>query len=241
MKNRATLIIKQKILAILFLSAAAAIGIFMFWYINNLRSKIPQNENLQKVVIAGRDIAAGQIIQDSMVQVQGIPSAISSERAIRDPEKVVGEECLKDISRGEIIYSEFISGQSPGSSSGYSSYIPQGKRLVTVPVTFYGPFELLQPGQNIDMVSVYYQQASGDMVPQTVISRKEIVMVSRGQDNPGQNQEWFIEDSQVPEPSGSTGCVVSIYVTGQEAETVFLALERGTINLSLCPAEIFNY
>lgn len=239
MKSRAALIIKQRIWGILFIGIALVMGLLIFWYINNLKLKIPSGDEAKQVVIASCDLSAGQTIEQDMVQLQDIPPIIYSERAIVDIQEAIGRECLHDLRQGEIIYAEHIWGSAEGDNSSYCSYIPPSKRLITVPVSYWGPAELLRPGERVDIVSVYHQPDHQEMFCQTIVSYQEMVMVDPGsQDDSGQDL-W-------PEKiTGGYGnhsvFTVSFYASPQQVEDLFLAMERGTLNLCICPRKLFNF
>jgi len=240
MKSRLNLIIRQKVFSILFITAALLIGIFMFWYIGELKSKIPSLSQMQQVIIASTDIGAGHTISGDMLQVQQIPEAVFSERAIKNKAEIVGKEASQNINKGEIIYAEHVSGYEEKSFSGFSSYIPRGMRAVTVPVTFYGQDGFLQVGESVDIISTYYNQEQGDMVSQTIITGKEITYI--GSRAEIKQQSGLLLENGISNDVGENNLLmVTFYLTPDEAESIFLAAQRGIINISICPYKKYNY
>ena len=234
MKSRFSLIIRQQLFSILFMSAALLLGLIMFWYIGDLKSKAPESSQMQQLIIASTDIGAGYMITEDMVQVQGIPQAVFSERAVKDKDDILGQEASQNINKGEIIYSEYISGYDERSYSGLSSYIPAGMRAVTVPVTFYGGDSFLEAGEYVDIISTYYSREINDMASQIILERKEIIYIgSRTGDK--QQAGLLIEDGIIDEFGQQNMVTVTFYLSPSEAEHIFLAAQRGIINISICP------
>ncbi len=239
MKHRFSLIIGQKIFSILFLLAALLLGVLMFWYIGQLQSGAPGNGKVQQVIIANTDILSGISIERDMVKVQDIPDAVFSGRAVKEVNELLGKEARRDIDKGEIIYVEHISGYEE-SFSGISSYIPRGKRAVTIPVTFYGEEALLQVGESVDLISIYYDRDIGDMVSLAIIEDKEIIHIGG---NSGHQPEsgFFAEEGLRTQSGGPDMLTVSFYLSPSETESVFLAAQRGIINIAICPYVKFHY
>jgi Flp pilus assembly protein CpaB len=243
--NRISLIIKQRMLSIIFITIAVIGGIVIFWYIGSLKEKIPSNLDYNLVFVAGTDIKKGEEIIRGSIEAQKIPANIFSEKFIIDEDEIIGKKVAVDISEGEIITKEKLEGvdSSNDFSPTFSSYIPYDLRAVSIPVNFYGDKSLLEAGDSIDLISTYYEQESGVLYSETVLSEKEIILIgdSHGESYLGDENDRgsFLLDPVIADSSTSSNygnlLVITFYLSKSEVEEIFLALERGVINLSVCP------
>jgi len=243
--NRLSLVLRQKIIGIIFVIIALAGGIFIFWYIGELKEKIPENSgNNNRVLIAGTDMEKGEKVKAESIKIQEISSDIFSGKFITDKNEIIGKRVEADISKGEIITEDKIADMEDSGriSPGFSSYIPDGLRAVSIPVNFYGDSSLIREGDRVDLISTYYMQESGELFSETVISGKEIILIKIGEDG------YYTDDVSTEgnflfgEAAGGdfTGAyhknylTLTFYLTGSEAERVFLAAGRGFLNMSIC-------
>jgi len=243
--NRISLIVKQKMLSIIFLIIAVFGGIIVFWYISGLKAKIPENSDYNLIFVAKTDIKKGAEIMRELIEEQKIPGNIFSEKFIIDKDEIIGEKVMVDISKGEIITEDKLEGIDSDNSFSlnFSSYIPYDLRAVSIPVSFYGDKSLLEEGDSIDLISTCYEQESGTLYSETVLSGKEIILISdsHGESYAGDENDKgsFLVDPVITDSSTDSNygnlLIITFYLSKSEAEEVFLALERGVINMSVCP------
>ena len=241
--NRLNLILRQKLFSIVFILIAVLGGVFIYWYISNLKSKIPEDIQYQEIFIAKDDIRKGEKISKDLLEKQKLPECIFSEKFILDEDQILGKEATSDILKGEIIYVDKIEGANLSYSYNlrFSSYIPKNLRAVSVPVNYFGDRSLLRVGDRVDLVSTYYNQSDGELKSSTILSEKEIILV---ENNFGNSSCDSIKDDdflsvtmieEVPHSSSfSNLLVITFYLEPKEVETIFLALQRGVLNLSIC-------
>ncbi len=244
--NRISLIIKQRMFGIIFIVIAVIGGVVIFWYISNLKAKISEDADCKQVFITKTDIIQGEEITEELIESQKIPENIFTENFVTDKSEIMGKEVIEDISEGEIIIRDKIKGMefNDGSDFSFSSYIPYDLRAVSVPVNFYGDGSFIRSGDRVDLISTYYEQESSVLCSDMVLSEKEIVFISsgRGEDYSGDEDsggnlliDSMFENSSVKSSYGSIQLILTFYLNTSEAEEVFLALEKGMLNLSLCP------
>ncbi len=237
--NRLSLVLKQKIFNIVFAVIALLMGIFMFLYINNLKSKIPQDLDYKEAVIADAEIIKGEEIIRDKIKIQQLPEVIFSEKIIKNANDVLGKEASRNISKGEIIYKDFIEGFD--SSPRFDSYIPIGHRAVSIPIKFYGNTDFIKSGVNVDIISTYFDQGSDCLLSETVLKDKEIIFVSHGNENVTQanseteilfsgNSEIGLGNSEI-----NNMVVLTFYLKPEECEKIFLAMQKGVLNITICP------
>src|SRR4030042_1808536 len=189
--NRLSLIVKQKIISIIFLIIAVLGGIIIFWYISDLKEKIPENIDYNPIFVARVDLKKGDEITGESIEEQKIMGNVFSEKFVIDKDRIIGKEVMSGISKGEIITEGMLEGMDSDGSFDldFSSYIPSDLRSVSIPLSFYGDKSLLEEGDCIDLISPYYEEASGSLFSKTVLSEKEIILIgSSPEDNYSENE-----------------------------------------------------
>lgn len=242
--NRMSLIIRQRILSIIFIMISLAGGIFIFLYISNLNEKIPVNADYNGVFIAGSSIGRNEEITADLLVEQNIPADIFSEKFILDKNEIIGEKTAVDIQEGEIITKDKLEGSGSGNgfNLSFSSYIPYGMRAVSIPVNFYGDGSLVKEGDKVDLISTYYDPSGSILCSETIMAEKEIILIG------GNVEESHTVDesgmgSLLPGSAADTGLfsygnknslVITFYLSKSEAEEAYMAIERGRVNISIC-------
>jgi len=255
--NRINLIIRQKIFIIAIILMLIFAGFLIYWYLSSSKNEKQLSGGNIDIYTSKIEIKAGtQIIKD-MVEKKSIPGNIFNQKFITDIGEITGKITAQDIVKGEIISSDKIQGVANKKDSNYlafSSYIPSGLRAVSIPVNYYGEKSLLNIGDKIDLVSTLYEKAADSIISQTILWDKEIILINGKsssndleditgqQDNTGITNELpsldnILQTSTVA-GSKSGNCILTLYLNPQEVEAVFLALQTGTINLSICPKNI---
>ncbi len=242
--NRFSLILRQKIIGIVFIIAAVLGGVFIFWYINNLKSAA-SGEATNTVFIAARDIRKGEEILTGIFDKEKISENIFSERFIKDEMQIYGRIVSDDILKGEIITADKLEGLEDGSSFNlsFSAYIPDGLRAVSMPVKYYGDPGLLNIGDRIDIISTYYKAGDDTLYSETVLAGKEIILMGNV---PGTNEyediaggEDILSGSLFDQNIGiyelGSMIIITFYLEPNESENIFMALDRGLLNLSILP------
>jgi Flp pilus assembly protein CpaB len=244
--NRLSLIIKQRMLGIIFIVIAVIGGVFVFWYISNLKSKISEDVGYKQIFIAGADIKEGEEVKEELIEVQKINENIFSENFIMDKDDILGKKAAENIMKGDIITVDKLEGMgsSKGLKTGFSSYIPYKSRAVSVPVNFYGDKSLIRTGDKVDIISTYYETNSGAIYSDVVLSEKEIVLMRSdlvtefsAEENGGGGflVDSILESSSV-DPDYANTLILTFYLDSLEAKEIFSALGKGVLNLSICPS-----
>jgi Flp pilus assembly protein CpaB len=242
--NRISLIIRQRILGIIFIIISLAGGFFIFLYISSLKEQIPENVNYNQIFIARNDIKKGERIAADLIEMQKIPANIFSGRFIINKDEITGEKAIADILKGEIITKDKLEEKSGGSNFSYSFsfHIPEGLRAASIPVSFYGDRSLLNEGDKIDLISTYYDQESGGLYSETVLSEKEVILINGNskeayQENSSDTGNFLlgtVNEETFADSFYDNHITITLYLTGREIEEAFKAIERGVLNLSIC-------
>jgi Flp pilus assembly protein CpaB len=244
-----SIIYKQKLFGIIFIVVSVFGGIFIFWYINNLKSQNNESLNSTEIFVAGSDIKSGQVFEHNFVRKEKIPLNIFNEKFITDLNQIEGKKASANISKGEIISKDKIEGNQSNENPyiKFSSYIPEGLRAVSVPVNYYGDDSILKAGDKVDVISVYYDQINSQLLSELILDEKEIVVITnqKSQSEKKSGDQASIDknnslltnnifDSNFAAQSFSNS-IITFYLTISEEEKIFLSLERGVLNLSICP------
>lgn len=107
-------------------------------------SKVP-------IVVAAKDIAEMEPIDESMIEVSEVPEDFKQPEALSNPEVVIGQMAAAPIKKGEQLLNTKL--LLPGKDTGLSMQVTPGKRAMTIPIDdMRGAAKLIKPGDRIDLV-----------------------------------------------------------------------------------------
>lgn len=255
--NRINLIIRQRIFIIAIILMLVFAGFLIYWYLAGTDNKKQLSGGNIDIYTSRIEIKAGVQITKEMIEKKSIPGNIFNQKFITDINGITGKVTALEIAKGEIISSDKIQGMESVKDSNYlafSSYIPAGLRAVSIPVNYYGEKSLLSVGDTVDLISTLFEKTTDSIVSRTILWDKEIILIdgkssgndlsglSIQQENNGVSNDLPAIDSilQTGAAEGlkSGNCILTLYLNSIEVEAVFLALQTGTINLSICPKNI---
>ena len=122
--------------------------------------KDTESEPTVPVLMAEMDIEVGKRIQPEWVRFRDVPQSMVPEGAITDPEQYKDRALTEAAVAGQML--KMTSFGEPG-DFGTSIKIPEGKRVVAIPVSEADSFSgMLQPGDRVD-VDVTYKLEQVDM------------------------------------------------------------------------------
>lgn len=105
-----------------------------------------------QVVIAAKDIAEMEPIDESMLELTEMPEDFKQPEALKNPEDVIGQMAAAPIKKGEQILNTKL--LLPGKETGLSMQVTPGKRALTIPIDdMRGTARLIKPGDRIDLVA----------------------------------------------------------------------------------------
>ena len=248
--NRLSLILRQKLFTIIFIIVSIFGGVFVFWYLNSLKTGGTQDFAGKNIFTAATDIESGQVIGEELLEMKKIPENIFNEKFIIDKSQILDKKAAGNINKGEIISKDKIEGsQAENVYLRFSAYIPEGLRATSIPVNYYGDVSLIRVGDNVDLISTYYDKSGEQLISEVVIGEKEIIFIqnsdgSSSTTNPDnqakESKNDFLFGGISGQDSGSSLSnliVLTFYLLPAEVENIFLALDRGAINISICPKQ----
>jgi pilus assembly protein CpaB len=214
-------------------------------------------------VVAKEDIPARTKITTSMVEVRQVPTDVHSELAFADLSQVVGQVTRYPIATDEeVLSTKVVSLESVAQTGDSLSYvIPEGKRGISIQVNeVISSGGLVLPGDYVDVIGVFdVTFGTGDQetkvdkyfsriilqnievlaVAQTVVDTAPVAGTTTGANDgtttsgtEAASEQRVRNTEATPEPKAST---VTLSVTPQEAQLLFLAEENGILRLAVRP------
>jgi len=216
--------------------------------------------SMAPAVVAKQDIPARTKITSGMLEVRQVPQDTRSELAYTDLSQVVGRVTRYPIATSEqVLATKVVSLESAAATGDSLSYvIPEGKRGISIEVSeVVSSGGLVLPGDYVDIIGVFdvnfvdgeeerteqkyfsriiLQNIEVLAVAQTVVDTPPEAGTTTGAD--GETTTTDADGQRVrnteaaPEPKAST---VTLSVTPQEAQLLFLAEENGVLRLAVRP------
>jgi pilus assembly protein CpaB len=210
--------------------------------------------SMAPAVVAKQDIPARTKITSGMVEVRQVPQDTRSELAYTDLSQVVGQVTRYPIATDEEVLSTKVVSLASVTKAGDSlSYvIPEGRRAISIQVDqVISSGGLVLPGDYVDIIGVFNvtfgagdQQTTEDKyfsriilqnigvlaVAQTVVDTAP--QAAAATDAASAGEQMVRNTEATPEPKAST---VTLSVTPQEAQLLFLAEENGVLRLAVRP------
>lgn len=202
------------------------------------------------VVVAKTDIPARTKITQSMVEVRLLPAESASQFAFTDVADVVDQVTRFPIAANEqILTTKVVSltGSSSATSRSLSFVVPRGKRAIAINITpVQGAGGLVLPGDYVDVLVVYdvdFRTAEGSQtedsfIVQTLFQNVEVLAVEQNvvdvvpEATPTAGGQRVRNSEAKPEPKAIT---VTLALTPEEAQRLYLAESNGRIRLSVRP------
>jgi pilus assembly protein CpaB len=216
--------------------------------------------SMVSAVVARQDIPARTKITSGMVEVRQLPTDTHSELAYTDLSQVVGQVTRYPIATNEEVLSTKVVSLASVAKTGESlSYvIPEGSRAISIEVTqVISSGGLVLPGDYVDIIGVFDvtfgagdQETTADKyfsriilqnievlaVAQTVVDTVPEAGTTTGTDGETTTTDaggQRVRNTEAaPEPKAST---VTLSVTPQQAQLLFLAEENGVLRLAVRP------
>jgi pilus assembly protein CpaB len=191
------------------------------WTANNwVQTRLASGEDSEgdTVVAAAFDIAYGTKVEPRHVRVLELPAGTAPERAMRQPDEVVGMVATADVLRGEILMRDRFAEHGVGST--LAALVSKDMRAVTVRVDdVVGVAGFLLPGNRVDVLSSRLNRGTQRAETETVL--KNIKVLAVDQTASTDNNEPVIVRA------------VTLEMTPAQTETLLKAREEGRIQLTL--------
>lgn len=213
------------------------------------------------VVVAKVDIAARTMVDPSMIEVVLVPDDVRNVASYTDTTLVAGKVTRFPIAAREQVLSSKIVNSGPAAISRSLSYVvPQGKRAFAINTSdVQNAGGLLLPGDYVDVVVIYdvefdnggEREIREGFLVRTIFQNIEVLAVSQivadvvaeakatptaGGTSPATatqaNGQRARNSEAPPQPGANT---VTLSLTPEQVQTMYLAEENGRIRLSVRP------
>lgn len=194
------------------MTGAAAVGIAAFWMNQKASDKTVA------VVVAGRDLAAGEKLTAENLKLVSWPAGSQVKGSLSTPQQLEGRVIATSLVMGEPILDGRLA--PIGSKAGLSAIITPGHRALTVKVNeVVGVAGFAMPGNYVDVL-VTIQQDSKPPISKIVLEKILVLATA---------QEHVVRDEAKPKVVNA----VTLEVTPEQAEKLDLARSIGTLSMAL--------
>jgi pilus assembly protein CpaB len=181
-------------------------------------------KSVQDIVVAAKEIPAGETITPQMVKVSPYLKVSAPPGSFASPQQVQGK-----IAKTTIISGEPITASRLGEKAGLPVILTAGHRAVAVRVNeFVGVSGFIAPNDRVDVIVHIKPPVTGNTeaveLAKTVLQNKRVLSVA---------QTLEERKDGKPQPASS----ITLELTPDEAEKISVASLQGAIVLSLRPAQ----
>jgi pilus assembly protein CpaB len=170
------------------------------------------------VVLAGRDLALGTVLEEGSLRVVEWPASAVPNGFASSKEELVGQALITDIQANEAILATKL---ADSGLRGLIPLIPPGMRALSVRVDeVVGVAGFVTPQTRVDVILIMTPPGSNEPVSKVIL--QNIQALAAGQE---------IRQSEDGRPITVT--VVTVLVTPEEAEKLALAAQEGEIQMAL--------
>ena len=176
-------------------------------------------DSMRPVVVAKRDIAAGQVLEAAMLERVSWPVHAHPPGAVEDPGVLSGRVSRTAMVRGEPVLNAKLAPE--GSRGGLAAVIAPGHRAITVRVNeVMGVAGFALPGNFVDvLVTAQDESELGRMMSRIVLERILVLAVA--------------QEASRDETRPKVVSAVTLEVTPHQAERIDLARHVGQLSLAL--------
>lgn len=206
-------------LSALLLAGLATLGVYRF-----LTQRATEAEGSRvitsPVVVASADIAEGDRLTGTMLQVGQFATQTVPEGAFNDPDSVVGRVVSLPIFAGEPVIASKLA--PIGAAGGLEVKIEPGYRAMAIPVNeTVGISGLIQPNSRVDVIVTFRPEGRNrERIAKLFLQNMRVLSV-------GQNLRRGDDDKPI------TANTVTLEVTPEQAEMLAVAMNEGVLQLAL--------
>lgn len=214
----------SKIYLILSIIAAVLAAGILFACFQNMRSRIAESGNLIRLVVASRDMEAGEVLNPSCLSTVDFPDIYLLPGTFTDPLPVTGKTLRHSLQAGEPLLESALLPPDGGGLA--QSSLDEGFRAYPLPSSsVFLPTRELSGGSRVDILAVSGGEAH------LILENIEVLGIS-GPPHPSQSlDESLLTTIESPEE-----CVL-LQITAEEACRLAAAQEEGRVEIMLRPAQ----
>jgi len=205
------------------ITAAILAAIAIFAYLRGLQSRVAESGNLIQLVVAAKDLEAGEVLDPSCLTLVDFPDRYLLPGTCTDPSGLSGVSMRHALRAGEPLLESAM--MLPGSGSITCESLDRGFRAYPLPSSSISfPASELPAGSRVDILAI------ADEGVDLVLENVEVLSVY------GMSFHVPSGDSQIVAPDSSADCVL-LQLTGEEACMLASARQNGEVEILLRPQE----
>lgn len=170
------------------------------------------------VVLAAQDLSLGTILEEDHLKVVDWPATTLPLGYVATTQELIGQSLISNVYANEVILTSKL---AQDGLRGIIPLIPEGMRAMSIAADqVLGVAGFATPQTRVDVILIMDPQGSDDTVSKTIL----------------QNIRVLAADQEIREAEDGTPytvSVVTVAVTPEEAEKLFLASNEGVIRLAL--------
>lgn len=211
---------KNKLILLLAITFGLISALCVYHYLNNLKETYRSTGNFARVATARQKIPAKTPISAQMLEFIEMPTKYILPGVVVDAQDAVGKLAQSDIYPGEQIFSSKLIGKNDP-AGGLAAKVAKGKRALSVPVTkVTGLHGQLDVGDYLDVIATFEITNQTRLVAtSTIVQNVPVLAINKNADGTNKAQE---------EPQ-----TVTIMVEPGQAQQIMLAIQQGSLQLSL--------
>jgi pilus assembly protein CpaB len=208
----------------------------------------PSTVALRSVVIVRDAVAAGTRLPAGALELRQVPEADVLPGAYTDVKQAAGRVVRYPLVAGDQVIESRVVTDGATDAQGLAFSVPQGMRAVSVPLSeVSGAGGMIVPGDHIDVLaSTSYQRLFDPgatvtdqerQAPAVLTVLQDVLVLAVGQEatstvDTAQDPATLRPADAKPQPSARS---VTLAVTPEQAQVLFMAAEQGKIGLAVRP------
>ena len=181
------------------------------------------------ILIAAENLPARSILRAESVTVNSVPASEAPKEFFGRPEQVIGKVLATSILKGQLIKQPHFA--TEGSSAELAAAMTAESRAVELSLEDYaGLSGLLYPGSVVDILAAFDPPGRGSEPVATTLLQGIQVLKIDGESLYGGKPSG---DGGVVGRASARRMLVVVQVTPEQAQTLLLAQENGTVSLAL--------
>lgn len=210
-------------------AGALIFGLLTSYFIYDFLAKVEKSATeakAEEIVVVACNVPAKTLLTREMLVLKKVPVEGIHAQAFRKTEEAVGSITLTNLVEGEQLLKDKLASKDEV-KNGLAYLIPPDKRAISIPVDdVSGVADLLKPGDKVDVAAVLgLVDANGKerMYSLVILQDTRILAVGKKLAEKSSGKENGQEDKRT----------VTLAVTVEEAQSLFLANQKGVLRLLL--------
>jgi len=181
------------------------------------------------ILVAAEDLPARSILRAESVTVNSVPASEAPKNFFGRPEQVIGKVLATSVLKGQLLRQPHFA--TEGSSAELAAAMTAESRAVELSLEDYaGLSGLLYPGSVVDILAAFDPPSRDSEPVSTTLLQGIQVLKDDGESLYGGDRS---SDGGVVGRASARRMLVVVQVTPEQAQTLLLAQENGTVSLAL--------